>query len=93
MKATSLIGNYFHSIGKDTGKVEWQGVVISRPMPGWYLVQLFDWIVGDPSVRRVVKLDDMESWLFYPDAEVMRFSYEHGTAREGGCYRDRLPKD
>ncbi len=82
-----LLGQCFHSIGKDTGKVEWQGEVIGNPEPGWYLLQLFEWGMGEPNVRRVARIEDMEHWLFYEDAEAMKFSYEHGAAREGGPYR------
>jgi len=86
----TLLGEYFHSIGKDTGKVEWQGVVIGNPEPGWYLLQLFDWVMGEPNLRRLVRIEDMEHWLFYRDTETMNFSYQQGTAREGGPYRDRV---
>jgi len=70
--------------------VEWQGVVVGNPEPGWYLVQLFEWLMGEPNLRRLVKIEDMEHWLFYEDVEAMKFSYDHGTAREGGKYRDRV---
>ena len=82
---SALIGRYFHSI--DAGQVNWQGKVISHPEPNWYVVQLFDWIVGEPNVQRLVKIEQMNGWLFYENSEQMQFSYEHGTARNGGPYR------
>ena len=85
-----LLGQFFHSIGKDHGKVEWQGVIIGNPEPGWYLLQLFEWMLGEQNVRRLVRIEDMEHWLFYENAEAMSFSYEHGSARAGGPYRDRV---
>lgn len=85
----SLVGCFFHSLSKDTGKVERQGQVIGTPEPGWYLVQNFEWLMGEPSVCRLVKFEDMESWLFYQDNEALKHSYEHGIARAGGSYRDR----
>ena len=85
----ALVGHFFHSLGKNTSQIEWQGVVIGNPLPGWYLVQLYEWIAGSRSVQRLVKIEDMESWLFYESSEEMEFSYEQGTARIGGIYRDK----
>ena len=65
-----LVGKYFHS-ANETNKIEWQGVVIGEPHPGWYLVQLFEWASGDPSVQRLVPIEKMISWVFYPDADAM----------------------
>ena len=90
MKTTAFVGMYFHSIGKDSGKVEWQGMVIGNPEPGWYLLQLFEWAMGEPNVCRLVLIEDMEHWLFYDTAAAMKFSYEHGAAREGGPFRDKI---
>jgi len=81
-----LAGQFFHST-KETGAVEWQGYVIGSPQPGWYLVQLFEWLCGEPNLRRLVRFESMEHWLFYESAETMRFSYDYGTAREGGPHR------
>ena len=86
----TLLGQFFHSIGKENGQVEWQGVVIGNPEPGWYLLQLFEWLMGEPNVRRLVRIEDMGNWLFYENAEAMQVSYEEGCAREGGPYRKRV---
>jgi hypothetical protein len=67
-----LIGKYFHS-ANETSKVEWQGLVIGEPHPGWYLVQLFDWSSGEPLVQRLVPIEKMIGWLFYPDSHAMTF--------------------
>lgn len=63
--------------------------MISLVEPGWYLVGLFEWAFGGHDSSRVVALEKMTSWLFYPDAEAMRYSWDHGTARENGKYRRR----
>jgi hypothetical protein len=65
-----LLGKYFQSANEDN-KIEWQGVVIGEPHPGWYLVQLFEWASGEPSVQRLVPIEKMVGWLFYPDADAM----------------------
>ena len=84
-----LLGQFFHSLGADK-KIEWQGCVIGSPEPGWYLVQLFEWTMGEPNVRKLVPLEDMEHWLFYKTAEEMKFSYDKGIARLGGKYRREI---
>lgn len=77
-KPDCLVGHYFHSIAG--GKVDWQGVVIGRISEERYLVQLFEWAMGEPSVQRIVSASEMSPWLFYSDADEMRISYESGTA-------------
>jgi hypothetical protein len=72
-KAEKLVGKYFHG-ANENNKVEWQGVVIGEPNPGWYLVQLFDWATGIPSVQRLVPIEKMHAWLFYPDRDAMTSS-------------------
>ena len=63
-----LIGFYFHSLD-ERGAPLWQGQVLSSPEPGIYLVQLFEWRSGFPSSMRLVRIDDMLGWNFYPTAE------------------------
>lgn len=88
-KSTPLVGQYFHSLDAN-GKVHWQGVVIGNPEPGWYLLQLFEWLGGSPNVQRLAKIEDMATWLFYDSSEDLIFSWEEGVARSGGKYRDSL---
>lgn len=87
----SLVGQFFHSIGKDDDQLEWQGHIIGNPEPGWYLLQLFDWAMGEPNVNRLMRIEDMGHWLFYSDAEAMAASYREGVAREGARYRRNKP--
>ena len=75
-KTEKLVGKYFHS-ANENNKVEWQGVVIGEPHAGWYLVQLFDWASGEPSVERLVPSEKMVGWLFYPDRDTMRSSSKY----------------
>ncbi len=77
-KSDCLIGRCFHSV-KD-GVVEWQGEVIGRVSDEQYLVQLYDYVVGQPSVQRIVNIKEMSSWLFYSDEDELKYSYEHGAA-------------
>jgi hypothetical protein len=45
--------------------------VIGEPHPGWYLVQLFDWTSGEPTLQRLVPIEKMIGWLFYPDVDAI----------------------
>lgn len=74
-----LVGQFFHTFGQDK-KIEWQGYVIGRPEPGIYLVQLFSWLDGGETSRRLVPITKMSDWLFYPDCQAMKFSMDHGEA-------------
>jgi hypothetical protein len=53
-------------------KADWQGRVISSPLAGYYLVELFDWVLGEHHAYRLVTIQDMTSWTFYATAEQMR---------------------
>jgi hypothetical protein len=68
----SLVGSYFHAVGGE----QWQGCVVAEPHPGFYLVELFDWVVGDSSRQRLVKIEDMLTWHFYDNAKWMNNAYE-----------------
>src|SRR5258707_13164629 len=90
-KPEELVGKYFHS-ANETNQIEWQGVVIGEPHTGWYLVQLFEWASGDPSVQRLVPIEKMISWVFNPDVDAMTGSKrsrhqitENRQEASGGC--------
>src|SRR5438094_9143464 len=59
-----LLGKYFQSANEDN-KIEWQGMVIGEPHPGWYLVQLFEWTSGEASVQRLVLIYKMIGFCSY----------------------------
>jgi hypothetical protein len=76
-KTEKLVGKYFHS-ANENNKVEWQGVVIGEPHPGWYLVQLLEWASGEPSVQRLVPIEKMVAWVFYADRDAMTSTLAYG---------------
>jgi len=67
----SLIGSYF--LGDVTA--QYQGCVIAEPCPGIYLVELFDWLIGESSEQRLVKIERMMNWHFFDEHEWMRNAY------------------
>lgn len=67
----ALINKYFHSFN-DSGDISWQGQVISKLSDDYYLVQLFDWVMGAESNMHVVCLSDMLKWNIYHTDDDMR---------------------
>ncbi len=78
----SLEGKFFHSFHPD-GEILWQGYVIAEQADGYYLVHLFEWMLGEPSVQKVVHLGEMADWELYDSAEEMNDAYERRTGRSG----------
>lgn len=71
-----LKGRYFHSF-EDDGVVKWQGYVLGSPGLGYYMVQLFEWLVGSPSCQKLVHLSEMNGWHFYDTQEEMAETYTY----------------
>jgi len=88
-KMEKLVGKYFRS-ANETNKVEWQGAVIAEPHSGWYLVQLFEWGSGAPMEQRLVPIEKMISWSFYPDADAMMSGSQRSLALDSGTPAERL---
>ena len=76
-------GQWFHSFN-DLNEIEWQGQVLSSVGGDMFLVQLYEWFVGSPSVKKLVSSSQMAGWSFYDAAEDMRKRYEEYSARQGG---------
>ena len=78
----TLVGRCFHIFGDD-GSVQNQGVVRGDLGEGRYLVQFFEWMLGELSTMEIRHIGDMRGgreagcWQFYEDAEHMNFWYEY----------------
>ena len=73
-----VVGAAFHTFEKDEKgmtRVKHQGLVLSSPMTGWYFVQLFEWLVGQPTIRKLVNIEEMADWHFYGSLEEMKDEY------------------
>ena len=79
----TLSGLWFHSL--QCGKIEWQGRVARDLQDGNYVVQLFGWLTGNPTVRKVISFDQMKEWDFYPTDRDMRYAW---NKHEGGSDED-----
>jgi hypothetical protein len=64
---------WFHSFNAN-GELVWQGYI--RYLAAHHcLVQLFDWVSGEPSRKVRVPYEDMSSWKFYKTSEQWREAY------------------
>ena len=79
-KQTKFEGHYFVVCAD---RDDWQGQVLSEIAPGVFLVQLYSWIDGEPTDRRVVEISAMASWRFYETAAQWREAGSAYSARRG----------
>lgn len=76
-----LIGKYFHTFRHEDGcgcrRVQWQGKVMGKASATVYLVQLFDWILGDPNSQTLMTLEGLiqRETEFYDSADEMNNCY------------------
>ena len=66
------LGLWFHSV--KNGEVGWQGQIIGLAGAEGYKVQLYDWLMGDPSNVKLVTHREIEGWRFYPSNKLMRIA-------------------
>jgi len=77
-KADGIAGKWFHSFKE--GYVHWQGQVLSAQPADHFLVQLYEWFMGQPNKQVIVPFSDMIGWTFYDSSEQMVFEWEHRLA-------------
>ena len=77
-----LKGLFFHSLKDDGLTIEWQGKILAQVNKDYYLVQLFEWFVGEPSACKLVSFAFMLNWNFYPDNKSMRQAYTAYSQRQ-----------
>lgn len=78
-----IAGLWFHS--KSGNNIKWQGTVIREVNHDVYLVQLFEWAMGQPSEQKLIPFADMREWDFYPTDKAMRRAW---NKRTGGSEED-----
>jgi hypothetical protein len=83
MKEIGLVGRCFHVFGDD-GRVLYQGIVRGQIDEKRYLIQFFEFFMGQPAAMRIVPIEMITTdpfawqrgWQFYEDDDHMRFWYE-----------------
>ena len=81
-----LVGKWFHTTTKclcGATRPVWQGQILSSPSTDVLLVQLYEWLMGEPSGQELISLDDFMSRrpLLYDSDKDMRYSTEYGNLR------------
>ena len=58
-----LVNKFFHIMeGKH---VKYQGRIIGYIGSGYYLIQLYDFIDGNPSYKKIANCEKMIDWIFH----------------------------
>ena len=80
-----LVGKWFHSVTSKDGarEIHWQGQVVGKIDDGHYLVQLYEWLMGEPTEMQIVTLQDMVGWSFYHTSADMNGAYEQRANLKG----------
>jgi|SRR5271165_3191312 len=79
-----LVGCCF-AIWGEGGQIDYQSYIRSRPEPGLYLVQFFDWFIGEPSTMTIMPIEKMlrapfkepGSMILFEDNKRLQFWMEH----------------
>jgi len=69
----SLPGNWFHSFEND--KTKWQGQILSAEPNNYFLIQLYSWLHGTPTDRKLIHFSEMVDWNFYATDKDMRYAH------------------
>jgi hypothetical protein len=77
-----LTGKFFHSFTADR-KLSWQGQVLKHVRGDFYLVQLFEWLMGEPSAKELVPMSGMVGWSFYDTTKELHAAYADYDQRSG----------
>ena len=72
----TLIGLCFVTYDSD-GRREYQGTVLDKLDNGFYLVQLYEWLLGSESTMRILSLNRLASANFYASLEDLKEGMEY----------------
>ncbi|MCD2451646.1 hypothetical protein GO003_014720 [Methylicorpusculum oleiharenae] len=75
MSSKLLEGSFFHTFCDD-GQVKWQGEFLKEFDDGRYLIQLFSWIDGRPTIQKIITGKETIGMSIYPTAESMDLAWE-----------------
>ncbi len=81
-----LVGRFFHTTDtcpRGHPFPEWQGHIVAAPRPDLLLIELFEWIIGEPNGQQFITLDDFITRrpVLYNNAKELHYSYAHGRCR------------
>jgi hypothetical protein len=73
MNNSALEKKFFHSFSD--GEIIWQGKILSSLENNYFLIQLFEWISGEESIKKIVHIETMREWNIYDTDKEMRDCY------------------
>jgi hypothetical protein len=81
-----LVGKFFHTTKQcEHGHriPEWQGHIINSISPNVIMIEIFDWLVGEPNGQELITVTDFmaKNPILYESGSDMRYSYRHGAMR------------
>ena len=62
---TSLVGKWFHTLGK-SGRFKWQGQILSAEPDNYYLIQLYCWVYGHPTEKKIIPSSELKIYVKMP---------------------------
>lgn len=68
---TDIIGQW-GMIPQDAKTVKWFIRVVGQPFAGYFLVQVYAPLSGQPTVQRIFHIRDMVEWNFFDSADDLR---------------------
>ena len=87
----ALVGRCFLSLDED-GKARKQGIIKARVDEHRYLIQFFEWLMGEPSTMCVIPVEDLTtrttseeraafSVILFEDSEHLQFFMQYGEGQ------------
>jgi len=65
----SIVGLYFVGDGEKGALAQNQGRIVSFPLNGFCLVQLFSWVTGEPTHECLASLNDLATCSLHRDTD------------------------
>jgi hypothetical protein len=82
-KKVGIVGKWFLVFNPE-GKLDLQGRVLERMKEGIYLIETYGWSEGEVCDERIVSVDKMCNWRFYPDFEIFGLRAQQHLKSENG---------
>jgi len=83
-KKVGIVGKWFLAFNQE-GKLDLQGRVLERMKEGIYLIETYGWSEGEVYDERIISVDKMCNWRFYPDFETFGLrAQQHLKSEDGG---------
>lgn len=82
-KKVGIVGKWFLAFNLE-GKLDLQGRVLERMKDGIYLIETYGWSEGEVYDERIISVDRMCNWRFYPDFETFGLRAQQHLKSENG---------